>query len=435
MAGSHDAEHREPPRTVAVLREATWPPKRAAMPEVGLEPTPVLPKRILNRPKPPSRPNKGRCSDTLGTGLGYISRGHVGLCRQRTITSKLLLAIDSEVDFSDPASSARRSFAVLSNLERELASRQQSVDESEVLSVHRVRKSCAAVAGSPQCDIIIDHDRARAVVEQTPLDSITATSHLMEVDLEFPSPTGELNFHLLLHLFNFGHGFRHALHEARGVGAWQTMKAGIERWHIEAQKLIDVQMLRAMDVECAARTFDLVNADGYCPPSILPLAEMISRVARSTAEDLERVGEKTLASFVERNRIDPETGIPSATRLAGLLASYFRGFRDKRTWKGGLEVVFLKKVQIALAEVHQIMGPRHADLSFNDVDQFTVVCDNVLPCVLRSLGILQLPENLQDQIDNRRMLLAGSQEAELRACAITAAEVMLQHGSGGFWAK
>lgn len=330
---------------------------------------------------------------------------------------------------------------ISNNLTHELTLPSNRLNEQLAnLTVQGVRQTCAAVANSPQCEIKIDHERARAVIDETPVDSITAASHLMAVDLKFPDEMHELNFHLLLHLFNFGHGFRHVLHDARGAGAWKTMKSGIERWYTESKGLIGIQELKAMDCDRAVKVFGLAGSEwidkgSRCSSSVEALAEMIAQVASCTAEDLESVGDKTLAAFVDRNRIDPQSGRSSACRLVQQLATNFRGFRDQRQWRDGSDVVFLKKAQIAVAEVHQVMGSKLPAWQFDDVEQFTVVCDNVLPCVLRSLGVLQLPAELQDRIDHRRPLPAGPQEAELRACAIAASQTMLDRGDGRFWAK
>ena len=65
----------------------------------------------------------------------------------------------------------------------------------------------------------------------------------------------------------------------------------------------------------------------------------------------------------------------------------------------------------------------------------TVVCDNVLPCVLRSLGILRLSPELEHRIDTRKPLMAGPDEVHLREAAVAATEIMLQGNNGAIWAK
>jgi hypothetical protein len=118
------------------------------------------------------------------------------------------------------------------------------------------------------------------------------------------------------------------------------------------------------------------------------------------------------------------------------LADNFPPFDDRRSLPGGKEVLFLKKAQIAIAELYQRLGDSQVEqFAFEDIKGFTVACDNVLPCVLRSLGILELSPELERKIDAREPLPAGPEEAQLRAAAIAAAEIMLQCGNGAFWAK
>ncbi len=70
-----------------------------------------------------------------------------------------------------------------------------------------------------------------------------------------------------------------------------------------------------------------------------------------------------------------------------------------------------------------------------DINSFTVVYDNVLPCILRALEVIIIPNKLLHRIDSRQPLLAGYEEAELRAIAITAVEIMIEEGKGAFWAR
>lgn len=317
------------------------------------------------------------------------------------------------------------------NLAVELGERPAIADPT----IDNVRSTCSAVASSRGCQIQIDHDRARSVINKTPLEAITASSHFMAVDAQFDSLESELNFHMVLHLLNFGHGFRHPLHTHTGKGAWQTIKSGVERWHAESDGL-DASALASLTPDSAARLFALGSGQaGDVPPALVPLVDMLVCVANTTAAELGTTHDPSLASFVTRTIAEDIESAHPACRLVGRLAGSFRAFDDRRRWHDGADVVFLKKAQIAVAEVHQVMGPRFPALRFGDVERFTVVCDNVLPSVLRTLGVLRLPETLAERIDARVHIPAGPEEAELRACAIAAAETMIGHGGGRFWAK
>jgi len=78
------------------------------------------------------------------------------------------------------------------------------------------------------------------------------------------------------------------------------------------------------------------------------------------------------------------------------LADDFPPFDDRRILPGGKEVLFLKKTQIAaVAELYQRRADSHWQFTYGDIESFTVACDNVLPCVLRSLGILEISSELE----------------------------------------
>ena len=114
----------------------------------------------------------------------------------------------------------------LHNLDREL--KLNKFSSKLPPTVENVRQSCKALADSPQCAIEIDKIRAREFINKIDIKNLKKASHYMEVSLDFPDEYSEVNFHIVLHLFNFAHGYRHSLHAVRKVGAWQTMKRGIE---------------------------------------------------------------------------------------------------------------------------------------------------------------------------------------------------------------
>ncbi|MEE9566557.1 MAG: queuosine salvage family protein, partial [Desulfobacteria bacterium] len=226
-------------------------------------------------------------------------------------------------------------------------------------------------------------------------------------------------------------------------GAWKTMKRGVEELQKRSESgIITAQTLAELARERIVEAFDLGirtqenkrTADTTI--ELEPLVNMILAVAHDSGRRLLDMGFPDFASFVYSHYRHPENGDPSATWLVHQLATCFPAFNDRRNWHGGMEVLFLKKAQIAVAELHQRFGDQNpAIFTFPDKDRLTVVCDNVLPCVLRTLGVLVLPDKLLQKIDSKQPLPAGPDEAELRAKAITAAELMIEHGNGQFWAK
>ena len=330
---------------------------------------------------------------------------------------------------------------IMTNLNHELNPKNLSDRLSP--TVENVRRSCRAVANSPQCTVKIDETRACEVIDNIDVGILKKYCHYMEIPLNFPDEKSEVNFHVVLHLLNFGHGYRHPLHGLRDVGAWQTIKRGVEGLQkVSETGIITAQTLAELSRERVVEAFDLgIRTDegkrtADTTIELDPLVEMIVAVAHDSGRRLLDMGFPDFASFVYSHYRHPESGDPSATWLIQNLATCFPAFNDRRDWRGGIEVLFLKKAQIAVAELHQRFGDQNpAIFTFHDKDRLTVVCDNVLPCVLRTLGVLVLPDELLQKIDSKQPLPAGHDEAELRATVITAAELMIEHGEGRFWAK
>jgi len=67
--------------------------------------------------------------------------------------------------------------------------------------------------------------------------------------------------------------------------------------------------------------------------------------------------------------------------------------------------------------------------TFHDLDQLTIFADNVVPHVLRCDGVLVYAEDLADRIEAGALLPLGGAEAEIRACAVHACELLSQ-GTG-----
>jgi hypothetical protein len=329
----------------------------------------------------------------------------------------------------------------MNNLDHEL----NSINLSDRLppTVENVRMSCRALALSPQCTVKIDEARVREVIDNIDVRVLKQYTHHMEIPLDFPDEKSEINFHVVLHLLNFGHGYRHPLHLLRDAGAWKTMKRGVEGLHKRSDSGgITAKTLTGLSREGVIEVFDLGNRSqegkkiADTTLDLDPLVDMILAVAHDSGRRLLDMGLPDFSSFVYSHYQHPENGDPAASWLVQQFATNFPAFNDRRDWYGGMEVLFLKKAQIAVAELYQRFSEQNpAVFDFPDKDRLTVVCDNVLPCVLRTQGVLVLPGKLQQKIDSRQPLDAGPDEAELRATAITATEMMLDHGNGRFWAK
>jgi len=115
----------------------------------------------------------------------------------------------------------------------------------------------------------------------------------------------------------------------------------------------------------------------------------------------------------------------SAAALVEMLAA-LPGWRDVASYDGR-EVVFLKRAQIAVADLHLAFGGQGLG-AFRDLERLTLFADNLVPHVLRLDGVLDYDPTLLERIERGELIPAGSaEEIEIRACAVTAVEGMVDH--------
>jgi hypothetical protein len=109
----------------------------------------------------------------------------------------------------------------------------------------------------------------------------------------------------------------------------------------------------------------------------------------------------------------------SAVSLAATLASW-DSFADVSSY-GGFRVPFLKRAQIAAADLALAGAARFADL-----ERLTMFADNLVPHVLRLDGVLHYDPELVARIDRGELLEHGSpEEVEIRASALHAVELIV----------
>ena len=109
----------------------------------------------------------------------------------------------------------------------------------------------------------------------------------------------------------------------------------------------------------------------------------------------------------------------SAVALARRLGAWV-SFADCSRY-GELEVPFLKRAQIAAADLH-----RAGVAGFADLPRLTMFADNLVPHVLRLDGILRFNPELVARIDREELIEHGSaEEVEIRACAVHAVELLV----------
>jgi hypothetical protein len=106
-------------------------------------------------------------------------------------------------------------------------------------------------------------------------------------------------------------------------------------------------------------------------------------------------------------------------------------YRDVSRYDGN-EVPFYKRAQLTSADLSAAFDGKGYG-HFADLGELTIFADNLVPHVLRRLGVLRYTEALARRIDAELPLVAGSPaEVEIRAGALHAVEgcVALLRGSG-----
>ena len=124
----------------------------------------------------------------------------------------------------------------------------------------------------------------------------------------------------------------------------------------------------------------------------------------------------------------PDAAESSAVALVDRLATW-DSFADTSRYDG-LEVPFLKRAQIAAADL-----ARAGVAAFHDLDRLTMFADNLVPHVLRLDGLLTYDDKLLDRIDRGELIEHDSpEEIEIRACAVHTVELLAgaaRRGDGG----
>jgi hypothetical protein len=137
------------------------------------------------------------------------------------------------------------------------------------------------------------------------------------------------------------------------------------------------------------------------------------------AASLRDLGDRVSAEHDGRFAAVAEAAGGSAVALAHRLGGW-PSFHDRSRYQE-VDVAFLKRAQIAAADLHRAGVAR-----FDDLRKLTMFADNLVPHVLRLDGILRFGPGLVARIDREELLVHGSaEEVEIRACAVHAVELLV----------
>jgi hypothetical protein len=203
---------------------------------------------------------------------------------------------------------------------------------------------------------------------------------------------------LTLDAINFGSGWFPTLRKRDGLSGYNTIAAA---WRDHATPTAPA--LAQIDAPTVAR---LLGQD--------PEHELMGLYAASLRDLAAHVVAEHGGSFAALAACTP-----SAVQLARRLGTW-PCFADTSRY-GNLEIPFLKRAQIAAADLN-----RAGVTTFADLGRLTMFADNLVPHVLRLDGVLHFAPGLVARIDRGDLIEHGSpEEVEIRACAIEAVEMIV----------
>jgi len=243
-----------------------------------------------------------------------------------------------------------------------------------------VRASCAQIAAGAR-SVTIDLD-ALADVRAGPPPALDPLRHHLD-----GSAAEVAAYFLTLDAVNFGSGWFPTLRKRSGSSGYFTVAWALAD-RFRAHGAWTPAQLRAIGTDEVADTLGQPRDH-----------ELMSLYAQAL---------RTLGRFLgDRDALAVARGARgSAQALGAELAGSMALFADRG---------FYKRAQIVPANLALAGVAR-----FRDLDRLTIFADNLVPHVLRCDGVLRYEPALAEHIDGGRLLPAGREEREIRACAVHA---------------
>jgi hypothetical protein len=258
-----------------------------------------------------------------------------------------------------------------------------------------LRKACAAVAARAR-QVQIEHQAIPVYAASLPLD-VPPAGPDPDAHLISGTPVELAAFWLTLDAINFGSGWFPTLRKRPGRSGYRTIASGL-RERFARYGPWSAAELSEIEATTIAAT---LHQD--------PAHELMELFAASLRD---------LGSHIGAGQFDAVSG-STAVGLARRLGSW-ACFADSSDYDG-ITVPFLKRAQIAAADLHRAGVAR-----FDDLHGLTMFADNLVPHVLRLDGVLTFDQALVDRIERGELIEHGSpEEVEIRACALHAVELIV----------
>jgi hypothetical protein len=301
-----------------------------------------------------------------------------------------------------------------------------------------IRQSCTKHLNSCSDLVTIDNAAIENYVNSFDFSKLERSPG-RQFPLNFPTARSEVNFLTLLNLLNFASGFRVELHATGDKGAYETICFGLMGLHISGD--LTAETMVKFRISEISSLFAIKTMEEYeVRPAIYserktalyPLADNITSVLNQAGAMLRNLQCDDFYDFIfntpkitviEENP-NKTTPRPKAADLITRFIKFFPAFNDLYQINGQTIYIY-KKVQLLMFDLYRRFHADIPQLNFSDIDELTVMADNVIPAVLRALNILKLSDSLATSIDNNVDLIDNRAEAALRAGAIVAAEAVV----------
>jgi hypothetical protein len=269
----------------------------------------------------------------------------------------------------------------------------------------RIRSACAEVARRARTVRIngdgLESLAGRLARERQSVAAIDPAHH------QIGEPATTLAFVITLNAVNFGSGYFPHLRKRPGLSGYLTLSTWLrERFASEGPWSAEA-LLRLTAADCA-RVF------GQKPePAATELMGLFARALRD-------LGSFLLEHHGGRFEGPIEVAAGSAEQLVRQLAK-MEFYKDVARYRE-FEVPFYKRGQITCLDLATALGGKGLG-HFSDLDQLTLFADNLVPHVLRMLGVLVYAPGLAKHIEEEELIESQSvEEVEIRAVALHAVE-------------
>lgn len=261
-----------------------------------------------------------------------------------------------------------------------------------------IRVQCAWVADRAR-SATINTDRvepyAAALADELP---VSDTSRQPDHDREAVAA-----YWLTLNAINFGSGWFPTLRKEPGATGYRTISRGVQHQfqHHGPWSAADLGVIGATELAT------VLHQD--------PQHELLALFAAS----LRDLGNRLMNTYDGSFAAVADGAAGSAVALVETL-SRWECFADTSDYDGR-EVPFLKRAQLAAADLHRAGVAR-----LTDMDELTMFADNLVPHVMRLDGLLTFAPDLVQRIERGELLEHGArEEVEIRACAVHAVELVV----------